>query len=311
MGKIAFVFPGQGAQTVGMGLELSQNYPVAKEAFEKTDRKLEEEFSRLIFEGPEEELTLTANTQPAILTTSIAAWEILNAEGIVPDVVAGHSLGEYSAVVAAGGMSLEDAAWSVRRRGQLMQEAVPVGEGAMAALIGLEPEVVAEICREAAQGQVVSMANINSDSQIVIAGHAAAVDRAVELADDKGAKKAIKLQVSAPFHCSLMKPAQDGMVGVLDQVKISDLKVPLINNADVNMLSEGKLVKEGLIKQVVSPVRWLETMSAIVAAGVDTLVEIGPGKVLSGLMKRHDRNIKLFNVEDEKSLAKTLTALRG
>ena len=311
MGKTAFVFPGQGAQAVGMGLELSQNYPLAKAAFEKTDKRLNEEFSKLIFEGPEEKLTLTANTQPAILTTSVAAWEILNAEGIVPDVVAGHSLGEYSAVVAAGGMSLEDAAWSVRQRGQLMQEAVPVGQGAMAALIGLAPEVVKDICETAAAGQVVSMANINSASQIVIAGHAEAVDRALELANEKGAKRAIKLQVSAPFHCSLMKPAQEGMVDVLSNVEITDLKIPLINNADVSMVSEGSKVKEGLIKQVVSPVRWYETMDRMVAEGVDTLVEIGPGKVLSGLMKRHDRNVKLFNVEDEKSLAKTLNALRG
>ena len=311
MGKLAFVFPGQGAQAVGMGKDLYDNFEESKTAFETTDNKLGNNLSDTIFNGPEDKLVLTENAQPAILTASLAAWALVNKEGSVPDVVAGHSLGEYSAVVAAGGISQEDAAESVRQRGRFMQEAVPVGVGAMAALLGLDMDVVNDICAKAAVDQVVSMANINSPGQIVVAGHAEAVDRAIELAKEAGAKRAIKLAVSAPFHCALMKPAQDGMKDVLANINFSDLKIPLINNADVELLSDADKVRDGLIKQVVAPVRWQETVEKMLEMGVDTFVELGPGKVLSGLIKRVNRKVTLLNIEDAESCSKTLAALKG
>jgi [acyl-carrier-protein] S-malonyltransferase len=311
MAKLAFLFPGQGSQYVGMGKELHDNYPLSRQAFELSDSRLGDKLSEIIFNGPDDQLVLTANAQPALLTTSIAAYNLMKDAGITPDVVAGHSLGEYSAIVAAGGMSLEDAAYSVRQRGMLMQKAVPVGEGAMAALIGPDIETVTEICEAASAGEIVTVANINCPGQIVIAGHAGAVDRAIEIAKEKGAKRALKLSVSAPFHSPLMQPAQDGMVAVLDAVTINDLAIPLINNVDVETVTTAEAVKNGLIKQVTGAVRWQETVEKMIELGVDTIVEIGPGKVLSGLVKRVSRQISLYNVEDIVSFENTLKALKG
>ncbi len=311
MGKLAFIFPGQGSQYVGMGSDLFQSYPVFRQAMREVDARLGFPLSKICFDGPEEELTLTANTQPAILAHSVGVWRLIEAEGLTPDVVAGHSLGEYSALVAAGCISLSDAAFAVRRRGELMQEAVPVGEGTMAAILGLDAETMSGICRQAAEGEVVEPANLNCPGQIVIAGHVGAVGRALELAREKGARRAIQLQVSAPFHSSLMKPVQDGMIGALEKIEFSNLSFPLINNADVAMITAGEMAKAGLIKQIVSPVRWEETAVKMIGMGVDTFVELGPGKVLSGLVKRVDRKARCLNAEDAESLRSTLAELRG
>jgi [acyl-carrier-protein] S-malonyltransferase len=309
VGKLAFVFPGQGSQYVGMGKDLYDKFEAAGEVFRTADERLGFPLSELCFNGPEDKLTLTANQQPAILAVSVAAWKMLDAEGISPDFVAGHSLGEYSAVVAAGGLSVEDAVCAVRRRGELMQEAVPVGIGGMAALLGLDLETVATVCAEAAAGSVVELANINCPGQIVIAGHSDAVERAVEIALHKGAKKAVKLPVSAPFHSSLMIPAQEGMRGVLEKMEFRGLTATLINNADVAELQAGLEVKQGLLKQIVAPVRWEESVRKMIDLGVDTVVEIGPGKVLSGLIRRIDRELECLNVEDEESLNTTISNL--
>ncbi len=310
MGKLAFVFPGQGSQYVGMGSELYRAHHQARETFEQAEKRLGLPIARLCFKGPESELSLTANTQPAILTVSLAAWRIVDSEGIKPDVVAGHSLGEYSALVAAGCLGLGDAAYAVRRRGELMQEAVPVGQGAMAAIIGMGTEEVASICCAAAEGEVLELANVNCPGQIVIAGQVGAVGRAVEIARKRGAKRALRLQVSAPFHSSLMRPAQDGMRGVLAAIPFGPLAVPLVNNADVELLRDGEAARRGLVKQVVSPVRWEETVRRVVEMGIDTVVEFGPGRVLCGLIKRIDRSVACLNVEDVESLGATLSALR-
>lgn len=294
-----------------MGSALAQAYPVARRVFDAVDARLGDRLSDIIFNGPEDQLVLTANAQPAILTASVAAWTLVHEAGFEPDVVAGHSLGEYSAIVAAGGLSVEDAAYAVRRRGQFMQAAVPVGVGAMAALLGPDRAEIEAICTEAAQGEVLTLANINSPGQIVVAGHAGAVDRAVALAADRGAKRSIKLNVSAPFHCPLMQPAQDSMAGVLDEISFSNLRMPLVNNADVAALTAAADVKAGLLKQVTAPVRWQESVEAMARMGVDRIVEIGPGRVLCGLVKRIDKSIALHNVEDEESLRTTIAALKG
>lgn len=303
--KTAFVFPGQGAQKVGMGLSLTEACPAAKAVFEQADEALGMRLSSLCFEGPEEELRLTENTQPAILATSIAALRCLQERGGRADFVAGHSLGEYSALVAAGALQFADALRVVRQRGQFMQEAVPAGEGAMAALLGVEVETVEAVCREASERGVCSPANINSPNQVVIAGHKAAVEYAVTLAKQRGAKRAVMLAVSAPFHCVLMKPAAERLERVLADTSFADLNVPLVTNVDTAIIASGDMARAALIRQVVSPVRWSETIKQLLDEGVRRFVELGPGKVLSGLVKRMQPDAQILNVEDAASLEAT------
>ncbi len=310
MSEIAFLFPGQGSQAPGMGFELAEKFSSAREVFEEADAALGFPLSRLCFEGPAEELQLTANTQPAILAVSVAAARVLEEKGIRPDYVAGHSLGEYSALVAVGSIALADAVQLVRKRGEYMQEAVPVGQGAMAALLGLEAGAVDEVCREAAEDEVVSAANLNSPAQIVIAGHRAAVERAVELAKARGAKRAILLNVSAPFHCSLMKPAQDRLAVDLDAVAIGDPRVPLVNNADAAIVRTAEAVRDGLKRQVTSPVRWTDSMLALRREGAGLFIEAGPGKVLSGLMRQIDREAQAWRAGDMASLDEVVGAVQ-
>jgi [acyl-carrier-protein] S-malonyltransferase len=307
--KTAFVFPGQGAQYAGMGREVSEKFHVAQHVFEDADVALEFPLSRLCFEGPEEELKLTENTQPAILTTSIALFRILEDKGIHPDFVAGHSLGEYSALVAAGALKLSDAVRLVRRRGRYMQEAVPVGEGAMAALLGLDLPAVQAVCERAAQGQIVSPANLNSPGQIVIAGNREAVERAVALSKEAGAKRAILLQVSAPFHCALLKPAEDRLSVDLEEISFSDLRCSLVTNVDAQPIRNAEEARSALKRQVSRPVRWEESVRRLLDEGVRTFVEVGPGKVLLGLIRSIDKSATMLNVEDEKSVENTLNAL--
>ncbi len=314
MSKLAFIFPGQGSQHAGMGRELAESVPVARAVFDQVDQVLGFSLSRLCFNGPEEELQLTANTQPAILTASIAAFDALAEKGIKPDFVAGHSLGEYSALVAAGGLSLSDAARLVRKRGQLMQEAVPVGIGAMAAILGIGADQVAEACSVAAQGQVCAPANFNSPGQIVIAGHEPAVERAVEECKARGARRAMMLKVSAPFHSALMMPAQEKMAGPLAQTGFTNLSCPIVNNVDAAVVTDGAAARDALIRQISAPVRWTESVLRLFDEGVETLVEVGPGKVLTGLVrsiaKESGREVRLLNVEDRPSLQTTLDILQ-
>lgn len=293
----AFVFPGQGSQHSGMGKDLAQAYPAARLTFEEADQVLGYSISRLCFEGPEEELRLTENTQPAILTCSVAAWRALEQKGISPDFVAGHSLGEYSALVAAGGLSFGDAVRLVHLRGRFMQEAVPVGVGAMAAVIGLGAPEMERVCERAAQGEVVAPANINLEDQVVIAGHAGAVARAGAQARQAGARRVLPLAVSAPFHCELMRPARERLEAAMQEVHFSDLKCPLVNNVDARLVHAAEDVRRGLVRQVTGAVRWIECMRQLTGKGVDTFVEVGPGKVLSGLLRRMDSSLKTLNVE--------------
>jgi len=305
MGKVAFVFPGQASQYSGMGKELAEKYPVARAVFEEADKALGFSVSKLCFEGTEDDLKLTANTQPAILTVSVAAARVLAEKGITPDFVAGHSLGEYSALVAAGSLKFAEAVKSVRKRGTYMQEAVPAGQGAMAAIMGLSPAVVLDACKRAAEGQICSPANLNSPEQTVVSGHAGAVKRAVEIASQLGAKRSMVLPVSAPFHSALMMPAQEKLEKDLSAVEFAELQVPLVTNVDADSIRQGEEARSALIRQVTMPVRWEESMRMLLDEGVNTFVEVGPGRVLTGLMRQIERSVATLNVEDEKSLQAT------
>jgi [acyl-carrier-protein] S-malonyltransferase len=309
MGKLAFLFPGQASQYPGMGRELAANHPAARSVFDEADKALGFSVSDLCFHGSEEELKLTANTQPAILTASVATYRVLAENGVQPAFVAGHSLGEFSALVAVGGLEFADAVRLVRRRGEYMQSAVPEGVGAMAAILGLAPAQVAGICRQAADGQVVAPANLNSPEQTVISGHAEAVKRAVELASAGGAKRAVMLPVSAPFHSSLMQRAAVRLEVDLQATAFHTLRVPLVKNADAELTTSGDEAREALVRQVTLPVRWEESIRELIDQGVNTFVEVGPGRVLTGLLRQIDRSIHVFNVEDEKSLRSTLERL--
>jgi [acyl-carrier-protein] S-malonyltransferase len=311
MGKVAFVFPGQASQYPGMGKELAEKYPSARAVFEEADQALGFSISKMCFEGTEEELKLTANTQPAILTVSVAAYRVLSEKGLEPDFVAGHSLGEYSALVAVGALNFTDAVRLVRKRGQYMQDAVPAGQGGMAAIMGISPAVVQDACKRAAGSEICSPANLNSPEQTVISGHASAVKRAVEIASQLGAKRSMMLAVSAPFHSALMMPAQEKLEKDLRATAFADLQVPLVTNVDADTIRKGNEAREALIRQVTMPVRWQESMRLLLDEGVNTFVEVGPGKVLAGLMRQIERSVASLNVEDEKSLQGTVEKIAG
>lgn len=313
MSKTAFIFPGQGSQHAGMGRDLAERFPAARAVFAEADQALGFALSSLCFNGPEEDLQLTANTQPAILTASVAIYRVLAEKGLQPDFVAGHSLGEYSALVAAGALSLSAAAKLVRRRGEFMQAAVPVGVGAMAAILGIEAEQVAAACAAAAQGQVCSPANFNTPTQIVIAGNAEAVERAIVECKARGARRALLLKVSAPFHCALMLPAQAQVQPRLAETHFNDPQFPVVNNVDAALTTDAAQAREALVRQISSAVRWTESVAKLLAEGVTTFIEVGPGKVLSGLVKtiakEVDTEVVLLNVENSESLQAALAVL--
>ena len=307
-GKIALLFPGQGSQATGMGKDAFENYENARRVFDTADKALGFSIRKLCFEGPDEALKLTENTQPAILATSIALWEVLRGAGIEPDYVAGHSLGEYSALVAAGGLSLSDAVTLVRKRGRYMQDAVPVGVGAMAAILGLSVDDVEAVCHDAAEGQVVEPANLNGGRQVVIAGHREAVDRACRLAKERGARRALPLAVSAPFHCTLMKPAAVELAKDLESTAFSDLDVPLFTNVDAEPITSASAARDALERQVVSPVRFDAIVEAMASAGVDRFVEVGPSKVLSGLVRKIVKNVETLAVSSSEGVKRLTEA---
>ena len=306
---IALLFPGQGSQAVGMGKDLAEKYPVARQTFAEADEALGYKLSQICFEGPEDQLRLTEITQPAILTTAIAALRVLETRAPKPGFVAGHSLGEYSAHVASGTFGFADAVRTVRNRGRYMQEAVPVGVGAMAAILGMDLASVEAVCRDAAHGEVCQAANINSPEQIVISGNTAAVERAAKLADERGAKRAKLLPVSAPFHCSLMKPAQDRLETDLNALKMQKPVYPVACNVDAELVADDLRARDTLVRQVTGSVNWEQCMRLLIGKGVQTFIEVGPGKVLCGLMRQIDRSKTCVNVGDESSLAKTIESL--
>ena len=309
--KIAFLFPGQGSQVVGMGKEFAQNNAVARQTFEEADEALGYKLSQLCFEGPEEKLKLTEITQPAILTASVAAFRVLQEKSVRPHFVAGHSLGEYSAHVAAGTLTFSDAVQTVRNRGKYMQEAVPVGVGAMAAIVGLSLDIVNQIASESAQGEVCQAANINSPEQIVLSGNAGAIARAIKIATERGAKKAVSLPVSAPFHSALMQPAQDRLRPDLARLDLKNPSSPVVCNVDAALVSSAEVARDALIRQVTGTVQWAPSVRVLIEAGVDLFVEVGPGKVLWGLMRQIDRAKTSVAVGDEASLQKALPQLLG
>ncbi len=308
MGRIAALFPGQGSQFVGMGQDVAERWPAAREVFERADRALGIDLARLCWEGPEDDLRLTANTQPALLTVSIAVWRVLEAAGVRVEAVAGHSLGEYSAIVAAGGLSLEAALGLVRLRGQLMQDAVPVGRGAMAAIIGLDDAAVRDACLqvEREDGGIVVPVNFNAPGQVVIAGETAAVEAAAGKCRERGAKRAIPLAVSAPFHSPLMRPAREGLTPALEETAFAPLSVPLYRNVDARPVERAGDVRDGLIRQVDAPVLWTQTVRAMIADGFDTFIEAGAGKVLSGLVRRVDRGVTCMPAGNVDQIGKVL-----
>jgi len=311
LGKIAFIFPGQGAQYIGMGREISELYPSAADVFERANEALGFDIRELVFNGDEETLTITENTQPAILTASIACLMPLLEAGIRPDYTAGLSLGEYGAHVLSGTFSFEDAVRVVRKRGKFMQDAVPVGLGAMAAIIGLDRETVIDICEMAQGTGVIGPANFNCPGQIVVAGETAAVEEAMRIATEKGAKRAVLLNVSAPFHCVMLEPAGEKLRKVLEDVEIHPMTIPVVANVTGKVIPSEDQVKELLVQQVSKSVFWEDSIRAMMEAGVDTFVEVGPGKVLSGFVKKIDKGLRALNVEDRESLEKTLEALKG
>lgn len=310
MGKVAYIFPGQGTQRVGMGKDLCDNFHQSKKTFDEVDEALKFSLSKACFFGTDDNLSLTTNTQPAILAVSVAAFRAMEENNFPkPDFVAGHSLGEYSALVAANALNLSDASRIVRKRGIYMQDAVPVGVGAMAAIIGLSLADVKNGCQESAQGQVCSPANINSPKQIVIAGNSEAVDRACEILKKKGARRTLKLNVSAPFHCELMEPAQERLANDLEKINFEDLEFPIVENVSAKENKKAERICDALTEQVSSPVLWLQTVEYLIEKGVDTFIEVGVGEILSGLVRQINRDVRSLNVEDSSSLASTLNNL--
>ena len=308
---LAFIFPGQGSQTVGMGKAFYDASPAARKIFDEVNAALGFDLTRTMFEGPDSELALTTNTQPAVLTASVAAAAACAERGLRPALAAGHSLGEYSALVVAGALRLADAVRIVRKRGEFMQQAVPVGTGAMAAVMGLALDDVETLCRDAARGEVVEVANVNSSAQIVIAGHKPAVERAVALAGERGGKKSVLLPVSAPFHCALMKPAAERLAAELAQVPVADPTIPVVRNVDAGVTRTARDVVPFLLAQVASPVRWTQCVQRLAALGATTFVEVGPGRVLTALTRRIADGAKALSVEDPTSLEKALAAVKA